>query len=287
VSVSSHRQLIRFLDRHLAARSPGTAPLDPGRVEELWTVPGLPRSASYDPAWFMATGMGAPNVLWLTETLSQAMDLHPGMRVLDLGCGTAQSSIFLAREFGTQVWAVDWWIDPSENWARIREAGLDHLVVPLAAEAHTLPFADEFFDAVVSLDAYHYFGTDERYLQTLMPLLRPGGEVGVVVPGNATDPEELPAQLPLPTAARSDFFTFRSAAWWERLWSRSSLVDVEIADMLPDGHGLWVRSLELERAWWGATDELAAADRHLLDSVPGQSLGLTRVVARRPRPGPG
>jgi cyclopropane fatty-acyl-phospholipid synthase-like methyltransferase len=35
------------------------------------------------------------------------MNLQPGMRVLDLGCGRALSSIFLHREFGLQVWAAD------------------------------------------------------------------------------------------------------------------------------------------------------------------------------------
>lgn len=51
-----------------------------------------------------------PNVLWLTEFLGQAMELQPGMRVLDMGCGRALSSIFLAKEFGVQVWAADLWI---------------------------------------------------------------------------------------------------------------------------------------------------------------------------------
>jgi cyclopropane fatty-acyl-phospholipid synthase-like methyltransferase len=44
-----------------------------------------------------------PNVLWLTEFVCEAMDLRAGMRVLDLGCGKALSSIFLAREFAVQV----------------------------------------------------------------------------------------------------------------------------------------------------------------------------------------
>jgi ubiquinone/menaquinone biosynthesis C-methylase UbiE len=39
-----------------------------------------------------------PNPLWLTEWLCELMDLRPGMRVLDLGCGRAPSSIFLAFE---------------------------------------------------------------------------------------------------------------------------------------------------------------------------------------------
>ncbi|MHC4732157.1 MAG: SAM-dependent methyltransferase, partial [Planctomycetota bacterium] len=84
----------------------------------------FPRSSQYDPDWVIQNEMG-PNVLWITEALCEVMDLRPGMRVLDLGCGKAMSSIFLARECGVQVWATDLWIPATENARRIREAGLE------------------------------------------------------------------------------------------------------------------------------------------------------------------
>ena len=101
----------------------------------------------------------------LTEALSEVMILEPGMRVLDMGCGTAKSSIFLAREFDVEVWATDLWVKADENWQRIRDAGLEGRVFPIHAEAHALPFASEFFDASISMDAYHYFGTDDLYIR--------------------------------------------------------------------------------------------------------------------------
>ena len=63
----------------------------------------------------MASASGGANALWLTEWLTEGLDLKPGMRVLDLGCGRANSSIFLHREFGVQVWATDLWFSASEN----------------------------------------------------------------------------------------------------------------------------------------------------------------------------
>ena len=60
----------------------------------------FPRSSKYHPELDpqeRTTGSG--NTLWLTEWLAEAMELKPGMRVLDLGCGRATSSIFLAREY--------------------------------------------------------------------------------------------------------------------------------------------------------------------------------------------
>lgn len=93
-------------------------------------VEQFPRAGTYDSMWVINNLMG-PNALWLTEFLTQAMDLQPGMRVLDMGCGTAVSSIFLAREFGVRVWATDLWISASDNWQRIQEAGMGEHVVPM------------------------------------------------------------------------------------------------------------------------------------------------------------
>ena len=135
------------------------------QLKQMLTLEQFPRSSKYDPKWVLENEMG-PNALWLTEWLCEAMNLQPGMRVLDMGCGKAMSSIFLAKEFGVQVWATDLWIRATDNWQRIREAGVSDCVFPIHAEAHALPYADGFFDAILSVDAYHYFGTDNLYLRT-------------------------------------------------------------------------------------------------------------------------
>ena len=36
------------------------------------------------------------------------------MKILDLGCGKGLTSIFLAKEFGVQVYATDLWITAAE-----------------------------------------------------------------------------------------------------------------------------------------------------------------------------
>ncbi|PLX25979.1 MAG: SAM-dependent methyltransferase, partial [Ignavibacteria bacterium] len=54
--------------------------------------PEFPRSNRYDPDWMMDTQMG-PNPVWLMEWLTDGMTLREGMRVLDLGCGRASTSI--------------------------------------------------------------------------------------------------------------------------------------------------------------------------------------------------
>ena len=245
--------------------------------QDLFQPTEFPRSAKYDQDWVLDNMMG-PNALWLTESLTACMGLNPGMRVLDLGCGKGLSSIFLAKEYGAQVWAVDLWIDASQNLARIRAAGVEDRVFPIHAEAHALPFADGFFDAMISVDAYHYFGTDDLYLENhVARLVKPGGPMGIVVPGLV---EELTSDEPpehLRPYWEPALFSLHSPAWWLRHWERSGLVAVELADLLPDGWRLW---LESDRLWseriGKPPDE---ADMLALDG--GRTLGFTRMVARR------
>src|SRR5580693_8337980 len=105
----------------------------------------FPRSNRYHPDWVIARAGGGANALWLTEWLSEVLDLKAGMRILDLGCGRAMSSIFLHREFGVEVWATDLWFSAAENGQRIRDAGVEDNVFPVHADARSLPFSDEFF----------------------------------------------------------------------------------------------------------------------------------------------
>ena len=262
--------------------NPGAAePRDPERFAEAMRHPSFPLASCYDPAWVYRNLMG-PNCLWLAEDLVRHMTLAPGARVLDLGCGAALTSIFLAREHGVEVWAADLWIDPAQNLARAAEAGVADRLFPIRIEAHGLPFAPAFFDAVVSVDAYHYFGTDLRYLSYLAQFVKPGGTIGIAVPANARDPDDGPELLPSAAVAElgADWFTFRSPAWWRRHCSRTRGVAVEEAAMVEGGRALWCLWLEAHEAFTG---EQAAdtADGRLLFSPEGATLGFCRVVARR------
>jgi len=237
----------------------------------------FPRSAAYDIEWVMENHMG-PNVLWLTEAVCQVMKLKPGMRLLDLGCGKALSSIFLAKEFGVQVWATDLWIGASENWQRICAAGMQDRVFPIHAEARSLPYADEFFDAIISMDAYHYFGTDDLYLGNyLSRLLKPGGQIGIAVPGLTTELEGgIPAELK--PYWDWDFCSFHSPPWWRRRWENTPQIKVELADSIPAGWQHWLAWLELCRENGAPTSE-GEAELVRLDS--GRRLGFTRLVGRK------
>ncbi|MFC1452266.1 SAM-dependent methyltransferase [Verrucomicrobiota bacterium] len=83
-------------------------------VRRLLQSDRFPRASKYEVEWVIENQMGL-HPLWLAEWVCEAVDLRKGMRVLDLGCGKAVSSIFLAREYGVQVWATDLWTGRSPN----------------------------------------------------------------------------------------------------------------------------------------------------------------------------
>ncbi len=134
-----------------------------------------PRTEKYDAAWVCENWMG-PNPLWLLEELCGHLELKPGMKVLDLGCGQGLTSIFLAREFGVTVFATDLWIEATPNLRRFEEAGVAGQVFPIHAEAHALPYADGFFDAAIAIDSYQYFGPTSSIFRAHFPgLSSPAG----------------------------------------------------------------------------------------------------------------
>jgi len=232
----------------------------------------FPRSSTYHPEWIIAGASGGANALWLTEWLSEAIDLRPEMRVLDLGCGLAMSSIFLRREFGVQVWATDLWFSASDNLRRVRDAGVDDGVFPIHADARSLPFATEFFDAVVCIDSFVYFGTDDRYLNYLARFLKPGGTVGVAGAGVT---QEIDVVVPEHLRAwwEPGMSCLHSAAWWQRHWERAGIVDVDVADTLPDGWQAW-------RDWQRVVTPDNVEEITALEADRGRYLGYVRLAGR-------
>jgi cyclopropane fatty-acyl-phospholipid synthase-like methyltransferase len=235
----------------------------------------LTRSMAYDPDWVVEHSMG-PNALWLAELLSQVMTLTDEMRVLDLGCGRALSSIFLSKEFAVPVWAADLWTPPSTNWQTIYAAGLQSRVFPLYVDACALPFADEYFDAVVSIDAYHYFGIDEAYLGYISRFIRPGGQLAVIGPGLREELDDFALQDAMPGWIK-DIISFHSVEWWRQHWEKTGLVNVLVADWVPNSWQLWTYWCKYcyERTSRSNLLEQLA----MLRSDQGKNLGFVRLVA--------
>jgi SAM-dependent methyltransferase len=233
----------------------------------------FPRTAKYNPEWVLASVSSSANPLWLSEWLAAAMDLRPGMRVLDLGCGRAASSIFLRREFGAQVWATDLWFSASENLQRIRDAGVEDGVFPIHADARSMPFAAEFFDAILCIDSFPYFGTDDLYLNYLAQFVKRGARVGIAGAGLMREVEASPPEH-LREWWTQDLWCLHSANWWRRHWDRTGIMDVEVGDTMPDGWQLWLD-------WHRVVAPDNRSEIEALEADQGEYLGYVRLVGRR------
>ena len=231
-----------------------------------------PKSAAYDQDFIKANMMG-PNAMKLLEELTGALDLKPGSRVLDLACGKGLTSIFLAKELGVTVFATDLWISATENYERFKAMGLEDRIIPIHAEAHELPYANNYFDAAISVDAFQYFGADESYLdQHLAPLVKPGGWLGMAVPGFVEEyGQNIPADI---SQYVKPEYEFHSCDWWQELWQRSKLVNVTDCRSLPGCAEAWADWLECD-------NEYAISDREMIKAEGGRYFNFVSLTARR------
>jgi cyclopropane fatty-acyl-phospholipid synthase-like methyltransferase len=252
-------------------------------IDDLERPDRYPRSSRYDPAWLLDLDMG-PNPLWLLEDLARDLDLRPGMRVLDLGSGKGATSVFLAREYGVQVVAADWWIPAEDAAAVFAEAGVADRVAAVRAEAHVLPFEEESFDAIVSVDAFEYFGTADSYLPYLARFLRPGGQLGVATPALTREVRELGAIPPhIEKVVGWEAIAWHTAEWWRFQWEITQLVEVTSARLQ---HDAWRDWLLWTRAVCEHRPEQREANRPVLDMLTedgGEYLSFALVTARKPR----
>ncbi|HEX2945186.1 MAG TPA: methyltransferase domain-containing protein [Clostridia bacterium] len=230
-----------------------------------------PLSSKYDPDWILQNAAGS-HCLWLQESLAQEMNVMPGMRVLDLGCGKAISSIFLSKEFGVKVWATDLWYGPTDNWKRISEAGVEDMVFPIRADAKELPFPDGYFDILMSVNSLFFYVTDGQFLrEKILRHVKPGGEIGVIVPGfyrEYTDgiPEDLkPYWL-------DELNKWHTLDWWVDCFTASEAVDILIADTLPDNEGNTI---------YKKSAMIVNAHEEPFNAIAGDNITFIRIIAKR------
>jgi SAM-dependent methyltransferase len=140
------------------------------------------KSEDYD-AWYQ-TPKGKLVDRIEKEAIYEYLRPEPGMEILDIGCGTGNFSLELAR-IGVKVTGID----VSEAMlAKAREkAAREGLAIEfLRADARQLPFADESFDAVVSVTALEFVPDLGEALQEAYRVLKTGGRLVVgLIGGNS------------------------------------------------------------------------------------------------------
>lgn len=225
---------------------------------------------------FMRENSMGPNPMKLLEELLSLQPIPKNSMVLDLGCGRGLTSILMAKEYGFRVFATDLWISPTDNKKRFDAMGLtEKEIIPISAEAHKLPYAEEFFDAVVSVDSYHYFGRDKDYLgKHLLPLVKHGGYLLFVVPGFKKDiHENLPSELLLSWTAE-DLETMHDIKYWNTMVGHTEGIEVITMCELQNFEECW-------RDWLSCDNEYARNDCKSMNAGAGNYMNFIAMILKK------
>jgi SAM-dependent methyltransferase len=163
-----------------------------GRVDPLWAVLTDPerRHGGWDVNEFLATG--AEPISQVRAMVDRA-GLSLGERVLDFGCGAGRLSNALATHV-KEVVGVDIAQSMIDEADRINQ--FPDRVRFVAYDGQRLPFADESFDAVVSLISIQHSppAVQLACLVELHRVVRPGGVLVCQIPSRPSRPDPLPTE---------------------------------------------------------------------------------------------
>jgi ubiquinone/menaquinone biosynthesis C-methylase UbiE len=120
----------------------------------------------------------------ITQQTLAMMGLKPGERVLDLGCGAGWASRLLAQAVSSadkpgQVIGLDV-SDEMIRRARASSTEYDNLMFAVGS-AQQIPWEENFFDKVLSVESFYYYGDQEGALAELFRVMAPKGELFILI----------------------------------------------------------------------------------------------------------
>lgn len=144
----------------------------------------------------------------ITQQTLDRMDLKPGQRVLDLGCGAGWATRLLAgRVTGDpegQVVGLDI-SDEMIRRARATSTDFDNVMF-VWGSADQIPWEENFFDKILSVESFYYYPDQDRVLNELFRVLAPQGKLYILINLYKDNPYSLRwvEELKVPVHARSE-----------------------------------------------------------------------------------
>jgi ubiquinone/menaquinone biosynthesis C-methylase UbiE len=120
----------------------------------------------------------------ITQQTLALMKLEPGDKVLDLGCGAGWASRLLAQMVagGAHPGQVVG-LDVSDEMIRRARAGSTEFenLMFVVGSATQIPWEENFFDKVLSVESFYYYADQDRALDELLRVLAPKGELYILI----------------------------------------------------------------------------------------------------------
>ncbi len=146
----------------------------------------------------------------ITAKTIRLMDLRPGERVLDLGCGSGWATRLLARlvSEGPEGFGQVVGVDVSDEMIRqARAASKDfENILYVWGSAQQIPWEENFFDKVLSVESFYYYADQERALTELFRVMAPHGRMFILINLYKDNPYSLQwvDKLKVPVHVRSE-----------------------------------------------------------------------------------
>ncbi|MDJ0744347.1 MAG: methyltransferase domain-containing protein [Xenococcaceae cyanobacterium MO_167.B27] len=103
---------------------------------------------------------------------------NPPQNIIDVGCGIGGSTLYLAKKFGANAKGITLSaVQASRAKERARDKELQDQVEFQVANALEMPFADNSFDLVWSLESGEHMPDKTKFLQECYRVLQPGGRL--------------------------------------------------------------------------------------------------------------
>lgn len=217
-----------------------------------------------------------PNPLKLEEELMKDSKIKENAIVMDLGSGEGITSVFLVKEYGFKVYATDLWSDPKENEKFFSKMGLNNKqIIPVKADATNLKYDKEFFDGVVCVDSYNYFGRDENYLdEKLLPYVKKNGYIYIALPGMKKDcHNDIPSELLLSwTNEQLDYI--HDINYWKNIIFKSKMCEIVSIYEMESNEECW-------KDWIKCDNEYAINDRKSIEGGALKYLNFIAIVLKK------
>lgn len=113
----------------------------------------------------------------MERLLGRTLDLPPGSNVLDAGCGYGPVACRLADEFGHGVTGIDLIYKRLHDGSKNSPFSGRPSVVRAQADYASLPFRDESFDGVYTMETLVHAPDFQLVLEEFRRVLRPGGRL--------------------------------------------------------------------------------------------------------------
>lgn len=221
--------------------------------------------------------MGPNSFRLLDELIGRCPDDVNYGRALDLGCGFALTSFFIANETNANsVYAFDLWVSASENYERIKNNNFEDRIIPIHGDAMDMPFAEDYFDTVISVDSYHYFGCKKGiFAEKILPFVKKGGYAMIAIPGLKEEPQNEMKELFTTWAEGDDYELFKTVSWWENLLQEECGTQCEV--VVKEANCFDVAWKE----WFDSGHEFGIRDKKFLDKGLDKILNFILIYVKK------